>query len=106
MEPRLIAVIDLQTKYINERNAHVWESKYMSNNSTALFITDEAQQPLCKLSVNLEEYQVVPEEGRFYAKTYDENEGVMEALIEAGIIKQIRFLNYRWTTYYECEILA
>lgn len=44
-------------------------------------------EPLATATVCLSEYGCIPPEGHAYIKNYAENEGILEALIEAGAIE-------------------
>lgn len=109
MEPKLISVIaQLRTPYLRETNVHMWRSAYMSNNSLAIFLTAEDGEPLSTVSVNLEDYGMVPQAGHIFIKDQDENEGMIDALREAGVIAPTeRTVTYGYgVVARECEVTA
>lgn len=65
----------------------VKQGKYIDNNNTALVLFEEITgEIIAKATVNTGE--TLPEDFAFI-KDYSENEGVLEALKNAGIIKEI-----------------
>lgn len=63
------------------------EEKYYDNGSTAVQAYDE-EGPFCTLSVNLPESSALPK-GAFYAKSWSENRGFVEQLLEQGVIEPV-----------------
>lgn len=77
--------------------AVVMRSKYMNNDNLALMLIDEEDgSPIATITVNTEDK--LPE-GFGYVKNYSENAGIMEALQEEGLVKEV--LGYKqlgWVT--------
>ena len=71
-------------------NCIVTKSKYMDNDRIALVLTEEETgEPVATASVNVVEYPMggFSERNFTFIKNYSENEGMLDALIEAGIVK-------------------
>ena len=63
--------------------------RYANNNSIALLLEDEGEH-FATATVSLDDRRVL--EGQTYIKDYSENEGMLDALKEAGIVKDV--INY------------
>jgi len=59
------------------------KKKYQADNSLALVATDGRGEPLYTATVKLD---IRPQQGCVWIKTWSENEGVLEALIDANIV--------------------
>ena len=68
-------------------NLLLFKGEYAEPPNTALQLVCETGEPFMTASVNIDE--VGP--GQVAIKNYSENEGVMDALIEAGVISQPLF---------------
>lgn len=106
MEPVLVTVIEnLKTAFVNERDAHVWLSAYMTDNTPALMLTTPEGEQIGVASVNLSEYGMTPSADHVFIKDYSENEGLMNALVEAGVIgKPVRSVPCGWESAHECPL--
>lgn len=72
-------------KYINIKNAELVYKNYAQNNSIAIIAIDkETRETLCVCTACLPEAHL--EEGEVLIKNYSENEGVLEDLVDMGII--------------------
>lgn len=81
-----------------------FEKAQYNNGRTALIAKDEQGQVLMKCSVNIPALPV--EEGEILIKNYSENEGVIEDLLELGIIdKQVHKVPYGWNSVHICKLL-
>lgn len=89
-------IINIKTKYLNQR-ALLSFGEY-GNGATAISLFDPQDgEPLGVATVNL--LDAVPEPGNVFIKNYSENEGMVSALVEAGVISEpIRLLNAGWVT--------
>lgn len=77
-------------------NCIVVKSKYMDNDRIALVLKEEETgEPLATASVNVVDYYFTKENGEHqtFIKNYSENEGILEALVEAGIVEDT---NIEW----------
>ncbi len=61
-------------------------SKYQGGETAAYLSDAETGEPVCKVSVNFPESKL--EDGFIFVKDYAENAGIMQALIDAGIIEE------------------
>ena len=75
-----------KTKYTNE-TALVTFARYSADQSVAIMLSTPAGQPLLKATSCLVEYGFTPPVGSVAIKTYSENEGVLECLIDQGVIE-------------------
>ena len=73
------------TKYISGEPVIVERSTYVANGHTALLLFSEHGEPLCTATVNLPQ-PVMLQADEVLIKDWSENEGVMQALIDAGVI--------------------
>lgn len=109
MRPALITTLpELRLKYSHEVNVQVYRSAYMADRAiTAMVLTTEYGEQIATVSVNLAAYNEYPvDSDHIFVKNYGENEGIMEALIEAGVLsKAIREVPCGYETAYECRIL-
>lgn len=67
----------------------VVKSRYMNNENLALILKDKMDMngaPIATITVNTDE--ILPQD-QAYVKDYSENEGMIKALEEAGLIKEI-----------------
>ncbi|AFM11212.1 hypothetical protein [Turneriella parva] len=63
----------------------IWKSKYAENNRVALELVTDDDEPFMTATVNTRE--AIPE-GHVTIKNYSENEGLLEVLIENGIVER------------------
>lgn len=74
-------------------NCVVTKSKYMDNDRIALVLTEEETgEPVATASVNVVDYKMsdTTVEDYTFIKNYAENEGMLQALIEAGIVQDTK----------------
>ena len=107
MEPVLLSVFRLVTPYVNS-DAQLWLTAYQEDPDVpALFFTDSYREQLAIATVNLGGSGRYPAEGNVFIKTWSENEGILEALIERGIISEpVRKLETGQTEAVECKLLV
>jgi len=94
-------VIHLKTRWTDEPARLVWGS--YSNGRPALEFVTMSGEPMARATVNLEEVMLPP--GCTFVKSYSENEGMAEALEQAGIVEVLTKFQYsrvyihlcRWT---------
>lgn len=60
------------------------KTKYIGNDSLALLLVDQMGQLFYKVTVNVDNVQM-PNENTAVVKDYSENEGILDALKEAGV---------------------
>lgn len=97
--------ITINTKYAGEETVTIRQAQY-GDGSIALQLLDETGQPVVVPTVNLEAYNEHPMPGHVFIKNWSENEGVLESLIEAGVISNpVREVPSGFATAYECKIL-
>lgn len=75
----------ITTKYIDEEVV-VKKSTYEENGRLCLRLQSTDGEALMTVSSNLGEFEIANDS--IFVKTYSENEGVMEALIEAGVLTE------------------
>ncbi len=76
------------------------------NHSTSIQVLDMNGEPYCTATVALEEYANVPEK-YVLIKNYSENEGILEALVEAKIISQpVDTVKLMFVEVYVCKLLV
>lgn len=65
-------------------------SKYVDNNRPAItLIGEESGEPIAVASVNLHDVPI-PEDGKHtFIKTWSENEGILQALVDAKIVEDL-----------------
>lgn len=80
-------MIKLNMKY-NKGEAELQWGKY-GNGQTALQLFDPSGEPLCTASVCLVNDQQAP--NQIFIKDWSENEGVLQSLIDAGILSDTGF---------------
>ena len=56
--------------------------------STAIKINAEDGEPMGKATVCIEQHGYVPPEGFVVIKNFEENEGMLDALVDAGVIER------------------
>lgn len=105
MKPTIIAEANLNTRYTREEDnpCSVVKTAYMEDMSPALQILSSNGEPLMVATVWVEES---PSEGCVWIKNWSENEGVLEALTEAGVIEPTgRVCPTGWTQAHEAKLL-
>lgn len=80
-------------------------SEYASNKRTAITLVDAADgEPIAKATVNIAEIDVNDDE--VVIKDYSENEGMLDALVSAGVIgKPVRWVNSGHAICPVCKLL-
>ena len=70
----------------------VVKTKYQVDESIALKLTHPEDGPIATATVWLENYPITGEykKDHCWIKTWSENEGIFEALVEAGIIEEVK----------------
>lgn len=72
-----------KTKYATYENCE-WSARQYGNGNLALQVVSEEDGPICVCTVNPGERV---DDGRIAIKDYSENEGMVDTLLEMGIIK-------------------
>lgn len=87
-QPKFIKTIILKhSRYCAGDKVDVYQSAYMDNGAPALFATEAGtQEPHSTFTVNVPEF--FPMEGEVLIKDYSENEGILQDLVDAGIVKE------------------
>lgn len=67
----------------------VVESTYQSNDNVALMLMDIDGAPYGVASVNLDNVPLMDNKNFTHIKNWSENEGVLEALVEADLVEEI-----------------
>lgn len=75
--------IEIESRFIPKQQVNLVKKEY-GNGRTALQLTALNGEPLCVATVNLEQADVP--EGHVLIKDYSENQGVLDALIKAGVV--------------------
>lgn len=99
--------INLRTTYLPDTNYDILKTSYMDDYGIALLISESgSQQREATATVNLAAYGEFPAEGNVFIKDYAENEGMLAALIKAGIISEpVRIVPCGFAEAYECKVL-
>lgn len=77
-------IVQLETKYLPKDWYELVYDRYVVNNRTCLRIWNKQGEPVATATVNIPEIQVADDE--VLIKDYSENEGMLDALIQAEII--------------------
>lgn len=71
-----------------DRDCDVYLAPYRDGGATAIQLIDrETAEPVATASVNIPE--AAPPTGFTWIKTWSENEGILEALIDAGVVQDM-----------------
>jgi hypothetical protein len=99
--------ITLNTRYFHDETGTVYKGKY-HNGEIALQVKDpQTGEALLTVTSCLEEYNEHPAEGNVFVKTYSENEGVLECLVDQGVVSEpVRAVQVGWVNFYECKLLG
>jgi hypothetical protein len=73
-----------RTKYINAADAQLYVGHY--HDGSLALVLKEAGEVLCKATVCMSASDAIPERGHVFVKDWGENEGVLAALQDAGVI--------------------
>jgi len=94
------------TKYIDDDEVEFVKARYVDG-STALLIRDaETGEPLGRATVCLVDYHEKPSPGNVFIKDWSENEGMLQALHDVGIIGPVlRTIPTGHTQTFECKLL-
>lgn len=74
------------TKYVTESNAVLRSPGKYQDGSLRLDVLSDIGEPLSTVTVCMSQYGETPKQGYVFVKDYSENEGTVEALMDAGII--------------------
>jgi hypothetical protein len=69
-----------------EYDCTVSKDKY-GDGSLALQVWTLNHEPLCRASLNLSNFGIIPPDDHIYVKDYAENQGILAALIDAEIVE-------------------
>ena len=97
------------SKYSQESQAVLKRIGEYQDGSPALEVYSQFGEPLSKVTVCMSSYGETPREGYVFIKDYAENEGVVQALHEAGVIgSPERWLDAGYVTkgVAECKLLV
>lgn len=78
----------IRLAYMDEDEEVTIQFGQYSNGEPAIQIFSETEGPIATATVNLESYGIHPAPGHVLIKEYSENEGMVDALITAGIITE------------------
>jgi hypothetical protein len=93
----------LKTKYIDEKNARLAWLNYLDGNIALRILSDDGEL-VATASVNTDE--ILPS-GYIAIKDYSENEGILDALLDEGIISHpIRWIASGYVKIPVCKILV
>jgi len=74
----------IKTKYLDDEV--IFQRTSYADGSTALLLTSPRGEQLMTATTSLAAYGDTPQPGHVFLKTWSENEGIYEALLEAGVI--------------------
>lgn len=105
-QPKLIKVIDyVSAAYVHDTNVHVWLTRYVDDSSWAILLTTETQEPLMTVTVNLSPSYTLSEPNHVFVKTWSENAGILEEMIENEILQTpVRCFKKGFVDVYECPL--
>lgn len=104
-------MMKFHTAQWREDRASVQRSTYRADGSTSLIIKDRYGAVLCDATVCLADYTEIPARGHVFIRDWGDNQGVLHALQEAGVIgrtlRTIRtgILKPDECLVHECELL-
>ncbi len=79
----------LKTKYIDEPSVKIVnEGKYHSTQQNCFRVKSDTGEMICQMSMAIPDYGSLKDDECFL-KSYSENEGLLEALLAQGIIKDL-----------------
>ena len=91
----------MRTVYFKQWNCKVKRNSYMDNDRVALQLVDSTTgEPIAHATINIPHIPLEADE--VIIKDYSENEGMLSALIEAGIVGEP--LYYVPTGFVECPV--
>jgi hypothetical protein len=97
-------VFPLITRYINEKECYIKWDRY-SNGRIAMQIKNVLGEAICMASVNLP-YVSLPN-GCVFIKDYSENEGLLAALEQAGVVERTDVeVPTGFVTVFVCKLLV
>ena len=97
-----MTTVQMRTRFINE--SVVIQKATYPNGSTALLLKSENGEPLGYATAVLEE---LPANGHVFIKDWNENDGVLDALQQAGIVGPVvRSVPAGFVAAQEVELLA
>ena len=95
--------MEIKTRYINEPNARA-AIFYYPNNRPAIVIFSPSGDRLLTATINMPDVYLEPNE--VIIKNYSENEGILESLINNGIVKLSgRLISTGFTNCEICTII-
>jgi hypothetical protein len=95
----------IKTKYVDEMG-YIEATRRYGDDSRAIQAFSEFGENLFTATVCLIDYHEKPAEGNVFIKTWSENEGVYECLLQLGIIgTKIREVPAGYAVAYECPLL-
>jgi hypothetical protein len=100
--------ITFHTRFCDETAAVIRKGQY-HDGSIALRVFDQFGEPLTTATVCMSAYDQTPHEGCVFIKEHGENEGVLAALQDAGVVgPTLRTLDAAMVDDYahECRLLA
>ncbi len=94
-----------QTLGFNGTICTVQREKYTNGQNCLRLVDSEDGMAFCTASVAIEHEMVNAGENDVIIKNYSENEGILTALINAGIIEEPhRAFSYNYVTLYVCKL--
>lgn len=87
MEPKLITALEnFKATYVEQGTYQLMRGEY-AYGGTAIMAMTEYGEPAFVLSVYLEGRRLG--QGLFWAKTWSENDGILEELVRRGIVREV-----------------
>ncbi len=68
-------------------NCHLRFDQYQKGNAIAIRLESDDCMPIATATVNIPEFPL--QEGQCLIKDYAENEGILQALVEAGVVQPV-----------------
>ncbi len=97
-------IVTLEAKYLKLAKYDVVHAGHYHDGTIALRI-DRHGEPQTTATVCISHTEELPDDGNVFIKNWSENEGIMKALIEAGVIEPaIRKVRTGYTFAFECPL--
>lgn len=82
----------IKARYVNMTDAAIYTMTYALDHSLALVAETHMDREV--LSVNLGDHGLTAPEGHVFVKDYSEHEGLVNALVEAGVAEKVRQVEF------------
>lgn len=95
----------LKTYWMEETEVTFKVGKYIDGSIAWQLYDANTGEPLMRATVCLVEKGHTPAKGNVFIKDYAENEGLLPALIDGGVVRVVGTIGADYVIFTECEIL-